>query len=247
VDLTARERQIYELRHSTDPPMVFRLVGDSAGCAMVTARTIYNRACSKLRDPTTVDARTGGHANAQSLEFTSPEIAAQLIDTAVGQVNPNLAEAARECGMPVSAANHLMDRANRRYQPVIRELARIKTDTLVREFEHLGLEALQSITTSDLENVNAYQRALIAAISIDKRELLDGRPTERISVEDRRKLPEIINALMIEAERRGYMKVVNPETGKASLAVREDAPIEVLTHRDRMPAIGVEKEDHGEP
>jgi hypothetical protein len=241
LDLSPRQRQIYDLRHSTDPPRSFRDIGRELGLAYETVRNTYHHAEDKLKNPGLTaqppEARDG------RVEYTNPELAAEMIDIGTNPVLDSLAAACKEAGLPAETTRILLKRLETEYLPVHQEVGRIKTDVLVREFEGLAKRALDAITDGKLDKTNAYQLALIAAIATDKRELLDGRPTERLSVEDRRTALELLPSLLIEAERRGYVREINPETGRATFLVREDAPAIVRTNRERMPAIDAEVVD----
>jgi len=225
---TPKQQQAYDLRHSTTPLMRFVDVAKAMGVPLGSAKSSYYMCKMKLDNPIS------------NPEDRDPEKTAAMIDLATNPAIRSVQAACKDAGLPYDTTRNLVKRLDRDLQPVARELKRVKTDSLVREFENVGLAALQSITQEDLEKASAYQRILIAAISIDKRELLDGRPTERMSVEDRRQIPELMTALLVEAERRGLTRQVNPETGKVYLVDREDAPQQVRAGRERMAAIDVE-------
>jgi len=246
VDLTPRQRQVYEKIHSEDPPLRIAEAARQLGIGYQNARDAYRTAREKIENPDLRAAKR--HENrdfaGRRVEYREPEKAAAFIDRRTDPLHDNLAEAARESGLPLSSAIELDARLDGEYLPVKQESARIKTDVLVREFEKLALGALESITPEDLEALDAYKRTLVAAIAVDKRELLDGRPTERISVEDRRAFPEVMALLMKEAERRGLMKEINPATNQASLVVDPSAPIQVQAGRQRMPKPATEDPYH---
>jgi len=213
--LTKRELEVWKLRFSEDPPMSHNRIADKLGIERGTAKSIFSQARKRLR-VMPGDLRDT-RALAQRVEHKNPELAAEVIDLATTPELRSLASAIRECDLPKAVAVALMKRMQTEYQPVHRELKRVKTETLVREFESLSLRSIRSITDEDLREVNAYQRTLIGAIAADKRELLDGRPTERISLEDRRKLPELLQALMTEARRRGLGSATDPQTGEVKM------------------------------
>jgi len=237
VELSEREQEIYDLRHSTKPPMPFRVMAEALGMDRSNMRRTYKAAERKLKEPYLQSKPM--HKMGQRVEVKDPEKAAEFINVVSNPLMDNLSKAIREVGLPPDAARHLMARLNSDYQPVLRELQRVKTDHMVREFENLSVRAVQAITDDKLENTSAYQLALIGAIAADKRELLDGRPTERISHEDRLKLPEVIEALMAEANRRGLVKTINPETGHPSLTRAEGVPFQVAAARERVEDVEV--------
>jgi predicted transcriptional regulator len=233
VDLTPRERQAVELRESTDPPMSYREIARTMGVTYDVARRSYQRGFDKRAIGNYQNSGGAASNEGRKLVHSQPERFADIADAATNPLPRTLKEAAEADGLSVLATQRLARKMDREYQNVGRELKRVKTETLVREFENLGLRALESITEEDLQNVNAYQRTLIAAIAIDKRELLDGRPTERISVEDRRRLPELLQMLDREVKRRGLIVDVNPETNKARLTRDPDMPAMVRSGRVR--------------
>jgi len=232
--LSERQQQVYDLRHSTDPPMSFDEISSHVEMEAGNVRRAYKIAAEKLENPLKPNAAKQPHMS-KRIESKEPEKAAVFIEELSDPRMKNLTKAMDECNMPAKAGRSLAKRVQREYQPVLRELQKVKTDNLVREFENLSVRALQAITDGKLDKMNAYQLALIGAIAADKRELLDGRPTERISHEDRQKLPEIIEVLMSEANRRGLVKTVNPETGHAGLTQAEGVPVMVKAGR-----VGVE-------
>ena len=238
MDLSPRQRQIYDMRNATDPPRSFRDIARELGVSYEAVRNQYHRAEDKLANPHATGKSTAVHE--ARTEYTDPDRAAAMIDIGTNPLLDNVAAACREAGLPADATRAFLKRLETEYLPVQQEAGRLKTDFLVREFESLAKNALAAITEKKLDDTSAYQLALIAAIATDKRELLDGRPTERLSVEDRRTAMELLPALLIEAERRGYMKEINPETNRVSFLQREDAPALTRMNRERMPAIDVE-------
>ena len=239
MDLTPRQQQVKDLRESTDPPMTFREVGKRLGLSDVTARRHYQIVTDKIAKAPNVPSDPISRDDARP-EYADPDAAAELIDTATNPLLESVAKAARECNLPEGTARALMKRLERDYLPVTQEVERIKTDVLVREFESLGLRLLESVDEAAIEKMQPYQRVVGAAICVDKRELLDGRPTERISVEDRQMLPEITRLLLKEAERRGLLTETNPSTGEVSIAVDQDAPAMVRAGRERITTVDVE-------
>lgn len=216
---------------TAETPIPNKEIAERLGIGVETVRSTYKVAAKKMgktpNKPTTIDRRSTRY------EADHPEETAAFMDAITDPGLRSIAKAGRDAELPDKVIKNLLHRLQTDYQPVQRELARVKTDNLVREFENLGMRALQSITTKDIEDASAYQRTVMAAIAMDKRELLDGRPTERISHEDRRKLPELIKELMDEAYRRGYQRITNPDTGRASLMLDENLGAEFRTHKAR--------------
>jgi len=225
-DLTERQRQVVELRESQTPPLSFDEIAERLEISRETVRRYYQEA--KGDDAVTVGYRR--------IESRDPEKAVDYIDKWTDPFR-RIWQAVEESGLPKQTAHQLMKRLERDYSTVVMEVERVKTEVLVRQFEHLAQDALKAITQKKLDDTSAYQLALIAAIATDKRELLDGRPTERISVEDRRALPDLMKAMLFEARRRGLMPQTNPETGRTILADCPEADIDVRSGNQRMELI----------
>jgi DNA-binding CsgD family transcriptional regulator len=240
LDLTPREQEVWDLRNG-DQPLTARQIAKRLKISLSTVNSALRRIQHKL------DLKNAPRAKPDRfddrVECKRPAAAAEFFDKATNPLFENVAKAARECGLTSSVAEDLMRRLETEYLPVKQEVERVKTDVLVREFEGLAKRALQSIKDDEIEELNVYQRTLVAAIAVDKRELLDGRPTERISHEDRRDLPEMMALLLKEAQRRGLTAEVNPDTNRASLVPRADATYQALAGRERMAVIDVEVAD----
>ncbi|KPK66949.1 hypothetical protein AMJ82_11540, partial [candidate division TA06 bacterium SM23_40] len=62
---------------------------------------------------------------------------------------------------------------------------------------------LESISEADLEEANLRDKAVAASIMIEKRQLLSGEPTEIIDMQSREHVNVLVQALVVEAKRRG--------------------------------------------
>jgi len=218
LELSPTEQKIWDARNTGNPVPLFREIAEEMGVTQATAKRTYYRAKRKIADrKKAVNYTLPNSYPGNMVENKRPEDAAIAIDAVTNPLFDNVAKLGRELKIAPSTLNALIGRLNADYQPLTRELKRIKTDTLVKQFENLATDALASITKEDIEAETAYKRTIMAAIATEKRELLDGRPTERITHEDRRRLPELVEALLDEAGRRGFMKQIDPVTGKASL------------------------------
>lgn len=86
-----------------------------------------------------------------------------------------------------------------------------KSSDLAAKLGWLSEKIADSITDSDLLGASLKDRAYAIDRFIEKRALLRGEPTQILSLEDRRQLPDLLRAVMKEAERRGVS--FNAETG----------------------------------
>jgi hypothetical protein len=81
-------------------------------------------------------------------------------------------------------------------------------------------QVLEGITQEKIDASKARDLAITYGVLIDKMQLLEGKPTQILSVEERRDLRELLPALLAEAERR-------------QITVRTDtAPVNGTVHVD---------------
>lgn len=117
----------------------------------------------------------------------------------------SVASVARAAGLSDDAAKMLIHNVRQRYAPVERELREVKVGQLVKLLENLAFDALTGITPEELKHASPKDKAIIAAVAIDKRALLRGEPTTIISVEERKNLGELQQALLSEIRRRNLV------------------------------------------
>ena len=230
-DLTPREQQVYDLRHSTDPLMTFRAIARQLGFSYERARNAYHKAVDKMDPDRAPDAAMD--VDAGKVEWTDPDKAVEGIDALTDPLISSVAAAARSTGLPESTMHGLNKRLQRDYQGVYEEVTKIKSDVFIKALERNTMAALEAITPEKYAEASAYHLTLMAAISLDKKLVVEGKPTQNFSLtlDDRRAMPAVMAAVLRVAESRGYMKIVDPETSEVTLGEREDAPVEVLLHR----------------
>lgn len=74
--------------------------------------------------------------------------------------------------------------------------------------EHIGLlkkkiaQVLDGITQDKIDKAHARDLAITYGVLIDKMQLLEGKPTQILSIEERRDLKDLLPLLMAEAARR---------------------------------------------
>lgn len=65
--------------------------------------------------------------------------------------------------------------------------------------------ALGALDAGKFEAANAQQIAIVFGILAEKRELLQGKPTQIFSFEERKSMQELLPAVLREAQRRGFI------------------------------------------
>lgn len=156
-------------------------------------------------------------AAAQRFENREPELAAEIIagTTAIHPMLEPVKDAAERLGLNPTMISQLLERVRTDYLPLHDALDHVQTDTMERLFGNAAETILRSITFEDIEKAGLRDKMVAAAIALDKRNLLKGLPTERISIEDRETLRELLPLIRREAERREITVDVTPGANAA--------------------------------
>ena len=86
----------------------------------------------------------------------------------------------------------------------------VRTQDLLLMGRWTAARVLASFSDYDIATTPAKDRAIIYGILTEKNQLLAGEPTQIITFEDRRKMPELAAALQAELQRRGREIDVTP-------------------------------------
>jgi len=128
------------------------------------------------------------------------ELCCELLDPSNARSYKALARSYR---FNPDTVKRLHERLMSDYQPQTRELRTIKTNELVAKLEDRLSAALDYLSDAKLDMSTAKDLGIVIGILAEKRQLLNGEPTNIISVEDSRQLNEILPAVLAEAKRRG--------------------------------------------
>lgn len=95
--------------------------------------------------------------------------------------------------------------------------AHITDNVLTQEEEaklwgNLSRQFLRGITKKEIDAMRVKDRIASASMAFDKRQILLNKPTAIHHIEDRRKLPELLEAMQAELERRARTIDVTPPT-----------------------------------
>lgn len=177
-------------------------------------------------------ARTYRKANKaeeqQQLEHAAPEAAAAIVEkVALGDKFFKVSELAHALGLKPATVQALVDRLQRRYQPVVAEIRKVTTGDILALAEERLQMALEYMTDVKLAEASGRDLAVIVGILTEKRALLRGEPTQIVSNADRANLMELLPELLKEAQRRGMVVDLNPseyaETVKGGARIIADA------------------------
>ena len=165
------------------------------------------------------DIRAAGLA--KRIEAIEPEKAADFM-LLVAHPDISLKRACEKSGIPQKAAEYLWKRLRTEYLPVLERLRKYQTaDFLALIEDRLG-RALECMDDRRFAKAELRDLAVASGILAEKRQLLRGEPTGIFSVEDRRRLTDLIPLLLEEARRRGETIELNP--GEYSSTDGPEAP-----------------------
>lgn len=201
-------------------------IAATLGCSPNVIRNALNKIYAKI------GMKGGLHRAAISKESTSnltelkrPEQAAAFID-AVTDPFARIAQAMRETGLPPSTAEALLRRLRTRYRPVNAALRDLKTADLIRMLNERITLALEYIDEKVIAEASFRDLSLGTSALIEKRNLLRGEPTVVVDFNQRKKLNELMPAMIAEARRRGLTLEgnyrVEPATEDTAKGPRED-------------------------
>ncbi len=201
LELTRNETRAYDLHLEG---LTHREIGLQLGLHPDSIKRILRKAKRKLaEDHRQVAPATG--------LFSSPEKAATVIDglTEPPELRKTHAEIAAEAGVSRDTVTRANKKLNTRLSVLKGELEDVKASELVQMTGTLGKRILESIDQEDIDKASLAQKMVAFGISVDKWNVLSGKPSRIYTVEDRRSLNEITEALVAEARRRGMDDIVD--------------------------------------
>ena len=118
---------------------------------------------------------------------------------------------AKEMGIDPTVARKMAKELDGELLPLKRAIEDVRIEDLTKRFGTLSRDAVDAITPDKLLRSNARDLAIIAGVAVDKFQLLRGQPTQRMEIDDRRKMNEVLELIVNEAKRRGVEIDVTPE------------------------------------
>lgn len=137
-------------------------------------------------------------------ENRKPEKAAAIMD-ALSEPDPyiSIAESLRNAGLPDAVGSGVVRRLRVRYNGEISELRNLKSKELLDLLNKKIHLALTYMDDQVMASANFRDLAMGITQMVEKHQLLKGEPTQIISDNERKKLHELLPALVAEAQRRG--------------------------------------------
>jgi hypothetical protein len=215
--LTPNQLRIWDARFGEVPAVPLREVAKRLGRPEGTVMRDYTLSREALERKPEVPGTL------RSLECRDPEKAVEAIVELSSPVPQTIEQIALEVGIPAPTATALAKRLNGRYLPLKRALG----ETTKGELRDLAYERAYAIGASlddeKIAKMPGYQAAIAFCALTDKGLLLDGQPTEQISVKELRGLDELMALMIAEAKRRGLRADADPETQQVLLTEGEMA------------------------
>lgn len=151
---------------------------------------------------------------ATMLETRRPEDTAEFLLAFATEPWSSIGDLAERCGLNPRTAQNLAKRIEQRYQPVVEKVRDISGKEMLRKLDqktHMLVDAIDQDTINNTAGAKGGLKDIAIAFGIlaEKRQLLQGRPTQILSVEERVNLSTILPELIREAERRGLTVDLN--------------------------------------
>lgn len=159
---------------------------------------------------------------------SQPEKAADITDELADPFGESFRKMAKKYGATTDFVEAMARKLNHEFVPIKRESMDTKRENLKELYAYIAPKILASITDEDIRKASLQQKITSAAIATDKLQILDGKATHRLEVEDRRALSELLPILRKEMERRDMTIDVTPGVSahrvSAAVEIEDEAP-----------------------
>ncbi len=212
---TAKQQQAYDLRQAGKSRAEgAAIMGISKPVYSKTLQAAYRKLGIKFRGEP-------GSVTAKNTEIKNPELAAAAIEAAADPVAETQKAALervnlqlKAAGLPDRVSDALLRRLRVKYADAVFASRELRTNEIL---EMLGKKIdLAAFYLDDkvMSEASARDIMLGLGVMIEKRNLLRGEPTAIISDHERKKLHELLPALLEEGRRRGALTVEGQVTEK---------------------------------
>lgn len=157
------------------------------------------------------ETQAGSKTALEMREDAHEGVANFIVDVVTEGNQISIKKLAEKHGIAPMTARSIEQRLNSKYLPVAQKIKEYSVPNMIRGMDNLAVEIINSIDKETIEKATLNQRVVSAAILTDKSQLLKGQPTEILSVEDRRALPDLVQALTEEAARREMEVNITPD------------------------------------
>lgn len=204
--LTLKQQAAYDLKvQGKTRAEIAHILGISESVVSKTLQACYRKLGIKKK-------AGGQEGPGRGLEITNPERAAAIVD-ALSDPLHKVQEALKLAGLPEKVSQSVLKRLRVKFYGAIHEVKALKTNEIVQMCEE-KLDMIRFyLDDKVMAEASARDLGLMAGVLIEKRQLVRGEPTQIISDYERKKLHELMPAMIEEAKRRGAV-TVDGETGE---------------------------------
>lgn len=194
--LTPDELRVLELR---DLGFSYPKIGKKMGMAITTAQNLFNRGKAKLK-PAELEDNFPALNESQGVRRLR-----ELFEDAGGDEEKVFFSLCKEAQLPTSMIKMLRRRMTAGCLPTEYKPKSLDTKDFIDKMEDTAMRALHFMDDWTLANSNAKELSTVIDTMLTKSQLLKGEATSIITIDDRRKLHELMPAIVREAERRGQI------------------------------------------
>jgi hypothetical protein len=221
--LTPKQLEVWDLRFGEDPPVPLRECGRRLGISEENACKRHHDAMATLGRTTTQVGGQNKDTQRPLWERKDPDELARAMVTLANPAEESIAQIARDLDLPIQTATAIAKAMNGRLLPLTRALGEVTK----KELSDLAAERAYAIGVSiddaAIQKMQPYQRAIAFCALTDKHLLLEGQPTQVLSVKEMKGLDELMSLMITEARRRGLRADADPETQRVMLTEGEMA------------------------
>lgn len=200
VKLTEKQRAAYDLTRPEKEGGQGKTYAEAAAILGIS-KPVVSKTLQAVYRKLGLKKEQRGHEVKQATEFKNPEKAAAIVDALTDPLE-KVKDALVAAGFPGKVSDSVLRRLRVKYFGAITEVKAFKTQELVRMCEEkLGM-INHYLDDKVMAEASARDLGLMAGVLIEKRQLLRGEPTQIISNDDRKKLHELLPALIAEGNRR---------------------------------------------
>jgi hypothetical protein len=149
----------------------------------------------------------------------SDEQTASIVASLSDPMQATIKQIAEQEGVSPAVAHKLLKVLREKKLVLARTLGEVTKTETRQMYEYVAHTVLSSITQADIDKAGLKDKMLSAAIATDKALLLDGQPTEILSIPQMENMDELARLLLKEAKRRGQMPIL--DEGSQTVTLRK--------------------------
>ncbi len=162
-------------------------------------------------------ARRKKASSKRTLAIGDDEQTAEVLAELAEPLPATLAEIAKGVGISPNSVAKFVAKLRRKGLLLDRSLGEVSRSETRDLFKYRAHEILMGISPGDIDRANLRDKMLSAAIATDKALLLDGQPTEILSIRQEGNLDALAGLLLTEMRNRGMAATTDPTSQVVTL------------------------------